>query len=189
VILSTYTRGGGNLVLGDEDDWTSWTRSTYDASGTFLGSIDIDSAGPDGIPFTADDELGQRVVFTPGTGGGPDTTATYDSNGDLRSRRLAYRDTAGLIVRIVGDEPSGNDSGAEITDYTDFDNDANGLLLKSTFYSDPGPDHAWFTSDDMAVDVRELIRDANGDVLTNSWHHCDAPDSCWSWTWKYDTAH
>lgn len=97
---------------------------------------------------------------------------------------LDYRDASGTVVRTVDDETA-----TSISDYTDFVNDANGLVLKSTFYWDPGPDGVWFTPDDEALDIQEFALDKNGDLLTSTWSHCNSPESCFTLVTTYHTAH
>lgn len=157
----------------------SYEAITYDTNNRTLSRTVYNDPGPDGVWFTLDDVYRYYI------------TNLYDADGRLvrsASSRGAGADgipftvdDSYLTVEVSTDGSTLNQVRTSIgaVIYEGYSYDAEGNLLRSVDYEDPGPDGVWFTADDKILNSTTFTLNAAGKPARRIIYGGAGPDGVW----------
>jgi hypothetical protein len=177
---------GADGVWRTADDHVWYlTRHELDAAGRTARRITYETAGADGTPFTADDPVLTYYVIERDPAGRPADTTSFDGPGpdgtwltaddvtDSGRYQRVY-DAAGRVARAID-----YDAADAIADTIAYSLDDRGVLAWTAWASAPGPDGAWFTTDDVLDNAAARRRNLDDELVGTTTYGAPGADGAW----------
>jgi hypothetical protein len=170
-----YIPSGGTIMLSEDDDIYTYYSYDHDETGKTTQKKCY-NVGPDKIEYTADDTLKYHLAYEYDNAGkltgdvcynkaGPDNL--WFTSDDIETYHSAYEyDLSGSNVKIVRFTPDKN-----VFDYTAFETNSAGAIVKDAVYKTKGADGRWFTKDDEIEKYHRFDYDGSGNLLRAMEYH------------------
>ena len=158
-----------SIVLSEDDDVYTYYTYEHDSAGR-TSEKRCYNVGPDKIRATSDDTLKYHLVYEYDKEGKPVKDFCYNGMGadnlwftpdDLETYHSAYEyDSLGNKLRVVRYTKDG-----AVFDYTAFETDPKGLIVKDAVYKGKGLDNQWLTKDDDIEKYHRFEYDDAGNLV------------------------
>jgi hypothetical protein len=180
-----YAAGSDGVVDTADDAISYWYDYSYQADGSYTGSVNHTGTGPDEVWLTADDTIGGYSAYEYGDAGqhrvrqynGPGPDDQWRTADDTLAywQSLTY-DDQDRIVRLISYTGLGPDREPYTADdVPSFVNDTSypsATTIEQINYSGPGADATWLTGDDVIGYRSVSTLDAAGNYI--AWRSLDA---------------